>query len=220
MYTFSQVVQSSLYDLYFRAVGILPNIAGAIIVVLVGFIIAPILGGIVKKIIDLTKVDSLAESTGLFDVMRGYFKKPSISVFFGKIVKWFFIIAFFMAAAEIMNWNQITEFLNQVILYIPNVFIASAILIIGLLAGNFVEEVVVRGIKGSNAPVKHPEALGRIAKYALITFAMSATLIQLNIAKSLIEIIFAGVVLALALAFGLGGKDKAAQLIDYLDGSK
>lgn len=220
MLTFTQVVQTSLYDLYFRAVGVLPNIVGAIVIILVGFIIAPIIGGIVKKLIDITKVDSLAESSGLFDVLRGYFKKPSISLFLGKIVKWFFIVAFFMAAAEIMNWNQITDFLNQVILYIPNVFIASAILIIGLLAGNFVEEVVVRGIKGSNAPVKHPEALGRIARYALIAFAASATLIQLNIAKSLIEILFAGLVFALALAFGLGGKDKAAQLIDYLDGSK
>ncbi len=220
MYTFSQVVQSSLYDLYFKAVGILPNIVGAIVIILVGFIIAPIIGGIVKKVIDITKVDSLAENTGLFNALRGYFKKPSISVFFGKIVKWFFIIAFFMAAAEIMNWNQITDFLNQVMLYIPNVFIASAILVIGLLAGNFVEEVIVRGIKGSNTPVNHPEALGKVAKYALIAFAISATLIQLGIAKSLIEILFAGLVFAVALSFGLGGRDKAAKLIDYLDGSK
>jgi hypothetical protein len=220
MYTFSQIVQSSLYDLYLRAVGILPNVLGAIVIILVGFIIAPIIGGVVKKLFDLTRLDSLAEKAGLFDALKGYFKKPSISVFFGKIVKWFFIIGFFMAAAEIMQWNQITDFLNQVMLYIPNVFIASAILVIGLLAGNFVEEVVVRGIRGSNTPVKHPEALGKVAKYSLIAFALSATLIQLGIAKSLIEILFAGLVFALALAFGLGGKDKAAQLLDYLEGSK
>ncbi len=218
--SFTQVVQSSMVDLYFKAVGILPDVLGAIIVVLIGLVIAPILGGIVKKLIDITKVDSLAEKTGLFDALGGYFKKPSISVFFGKLVKWFFIIAFVMAAAEILKWNQITLFLNQVMMYIPNVFIASAIIVIGLLAGNFVEEVVVRGIKGSNAPVNHPEALGKIAKYALIVFALSASLIQLGIARSLIEILFTGLVFAVALAFGLGGRDKAAKLLDFLDGSK
>lgn len=220
MYSFSQVVQSSLYDLYFQAIGILPNLLGAIIIILVGLIVAPIFGGIVKKLIDVTKVDAFAEKLGLFNAVGGYFKKPSIAIFFGKLVKWFFILAFLMAAVEVMNWHQITGFLNQVIFYIPNVFIASAILVIGLLAGNFVEEVTVRGIKGSSAPVNHPEALGKISKYALVVFSVLAALIQLGIARSLIEILFAGVVFAMALAFGLGGREKAAKLLDYLDGAK
>jgi small-conductance mechanosensitive channel len=219
-YTFSDVVKSSLYDLYLQMMGILPDLIGALVIIIVGLIVAPIFGGIVKKLIDVIQIDKLAEKTGLLDALRGYFKKPSISVFFGKIVKWFFLIAFLMAAAEVLNWSQVTEFLNKVILYIPNVLIAAVILVIGLLAGKFAEEVTVRSIKGSNAPVNHPEALGKVSKYALVIFAVLAAFLQLGIAPSLIEILFAGVVLAMALAFGLGGREKAAKLLDYLDGAK
>jgi len=220
MYSFSQVVQSSLYDLYFQAMAILPDLLGAILIVLIGLIVAPIFGGIVKKLIDVTKVDAFAEKMGLFDALKGYFTKPSIAVFFGKLVKWFFIIAFMMAGAEVLGWTQITEFLNQVVLYIPNVLIAAVILVIGILTGQFVEEITVRGIKGSSAPVNHPEALGKVSKYALVVFSALAALIQLGIAKSLIEILFAGIVFAMALAFGLGGREKASKLLDYLDGAK
>jgi hypothetical protein len=219
-YTFSDVVKSSLYELYLQVMGVLPDIFGALIVIIIGLIVAPIFGGIVKKLIDLLQVDKVAEKMGLLEALNGYFKKPSISVFFGKLVKWFFMIAFLMAASEILNWPQITQFLNSVILYIPNVLIAAVILVIGVLSGKLAEEVTVRSIKGSNVPVNHPEALGRVSKYALVVFAVLAAFIQLGIAPSLIEIFFAGVVFAMSLAFGLGGREKASKLLDYLDGAK
>lgn len=220
MYQFSDIVRSSMYDLYLQVVGILPDLLGALVIIIVGLIVSPIFGGIVKKLIDVLQVDKVAEKVGLLDALRGYFKKPSISVFFGKLVKWFFVIAFLMAAAEVLDWDQVTDFLNQVIMYIPNVLIAAVILVIGTLAGKFAEEVTVRSIKGSSVPVNHPEALGKVSKYALVIFAVLAALIQLGIATSLIEILFAGIVFAMSLAFGLGGREKAAKLLDYLDGAK
>jgi hypothetical protein len=219
-YTFSDVVKSSLYELYLQTVSVLPDLFGALIVVVVGLIIAPIFGGIVKKLIDLLQVDKMAEKMGVLEALKGYFKNPSISSFFGKLVKWFFIIAFLMAASEILNWTQVTEFLNSVILYLPNVLIAAVILVIGILVGNLAGEVTVRSIKGSNVPVKHPEILGRVSKYSVLVFSILAALIQLGIAPSLIEILFAGIVLSMALAFGLGGREKASKILDYLDGAK
>ena len=219
-YTFSDVVKSSLYELYLQMMGILPDLFGAVIVIIVGLMVAPIFGGIVKKLIDLLQVDKIAEKMGLIEALKGYFKKPSISVFFGKLVKWFFVIAFLMAAAEILNWPQVTEFLNKIILYLPNVLIAAVIIVIGVLSGKFAEEITVRSIKGSNVPVNHPEALGRVSKYALVIFAALAALLQLGIAPSLIEIFFAGVVFAMSLAFGLGGREKASKLLDYIDAAK
>lgn len=220
MYSFSDVVRESMIDLWSSVVAVLPDIVGAIVIVILGLLISPIFGGVVKRIIDVLKVDEIANKMGIMDALKGYFKKPSISVFFGKLVKWFFIIAFFMAATEVLNWNQVTEFLNQVILYIPNVLIAVVILVIGMLAGKFLEEVVVRSIKGSQTPLNHPEVLGKVTRYSLVIFAVLAALIQLGIAPSLIQILFAGIVLAMALAFGLGGREKAAKLLDYIDGTK
>jgi len=219
-YSFIQIVQLSLYDLFSNVVAVLPDIIGAIIIFLIGLIVAPIFGGVVKKIVDIFKIDVLAEKVGLHDLIRPFFEKPSIAIFLGKIVKWFFIVAFLMAAVEIMQWERVTEFLNEIVLYIPNVLIAVVILVAGAIAGSFLSEVVVRSIKGSKVPVTNPDALGSIAKYSLVLFSVLAALIQLGIAPSLIQILFAGIVLAGALAFGLGGREKAAKLLDYIDGSK
>jgi len=219
-YSFAQVVQLSLYDLFARIIAILPDIIGAVVIVLIGLIVAPIFGGITKKIVDILKVDAVSEKVGLHDLLKPFFKKPSISFFLGKIVKWFFIVAFLMAAAEVLQWDRVTEFLNEIVLYIPNVLIAVVILVLGVIAGKFVDEIVVRSIKGSNAPINNPQTLGHVSKYSIVLFSVLAALIQLGIAASLIQILFSGIVLAMALAFGLGGREKAAKILDYVDGSK
>ena len=219
-YSFAEIVQISLLELWSNILSILPEVIGAIVIVIIGLIIAPIFGSLAKKIVEILKVDVLAEKVGLHDSLKPYFKKPSIAACIGKIVKWFFIIAFVMAGAEILQWDRVTEFLNQIVLYIPNVLIAVIILVIGAIAGRFLDEVVTRSLKGSNTPINHPEALGKVTRYALIVFATLADLIQLGIAPSLIQILFAGIVLAMALAFGLGGREKAAKVLDYIDGSK
>lgn len=215
-YTFTQIIQLSLLDLWGRVVEVLPDIIGAIIVLLLGLIVAPILGGIVKKVFDIIQVDMLAEKAGIKEVMASYSSKFSISLLLGKIVKWFFIIAFVMAASEILGWTKITEFLNEIVFYIPQVLIAVVILVFASIAGNFFDIVVTRSLVGSNAPVDNPQIMGKITKWSFVLFGVLAAMLQLGVAPSLIQILFAGIVLALALAFGLGGRDKAGDLLDYM----
>jgi hypothetical protein len=215
-YTFTQIIQLSLLDLWGRLVEVLPDIIGAIIVLLLGFIVAPILGGIVKKVFDIIRIDDLAEKAGLKEVVAGYSQKFSISLFLGKIVKWFFVLAFIMAAAEILGWTRITEFLNEIIFYIPQVLIAVIILVFAVIAGNFFDALVTRSLIGSNAPVDNPQVMGKITKWSFVLFGILAAMLQVGIAPSLIQILFAGIVLSLALAFGLGGRDKAGELLDYI----
>ncbi len=161
-YTFAQVIQLSLIDLWSRLIGVLPDIIGAIIVLLLGLIVAPILGGIVKKIFDIIRIDDMAEKAGILEVTSGYSKNFSISLLLGKIVKWFFIIAFVMAASEILGWARITQFLNEIVFYIPQVLIAVIILVFGVIAGNFFEAVVTRSLLGSNAPIDNPQIIGKV----------------------------------------------------------
>jgi hypothetical protein len=215
-YTFTQIIQFSLLDLWGRLIEVLPDIIGAIIVLLLGLIVAPILGGIVKKVFDIIRIDDLAEKAGLKEVVSGYTQKFSVSLLLGKIVKWFFILAFVMAAAEILGWTRITEFLNEIIFYIPQVLIAVIILVFGVIAGNFFDVLVTRSLVGSNAPVDNPQVIGKITKWAFVLFGVMAAMLQIGIAPSLIQILFAGIVLALALAFGLGGREKAGELLDYV----
>lgn len=215
-YTFTQVIQYSLFDLWGRLVSILPDIIGAIIILLLGFVIAPILGGVVKKVFDIIRIDELAEKAGIKDITTGYTKNFSISLLLGKIVKWFFILAFVMAAAEILGWTRITQFLNEIIFYIPQVLIAVIILVFGIIAGNFFDILVTRSLIGSNTPIDNPRVIGKITKWAFVLFAIMAALLQIGIAPSLIQILFAGIVFTLALAFGLGGRAKAGELLDYI----
>ena len=216
VYSFAQVVQITLLDLWSRVASILPDLIGALIIVIIGFIIAPIFGGVVKRVIDVLQIDALAEKMGVKEMFSGYSKNLSISSIIGKLVKWFFILAFLMAAAEVLKWDRITEFLNEIIFYIPQVLIAIVILVFGIIAGKFFEVVVTRSLEGSEAPVADPILIGHITKWSFMVFGALAALLQLGIAPSLIEILFGGVVLALALAFGLGGRDHASKVLDHL----
>lgn len=216
-YSFAQVVQFELLDLWGRVLDVLPDLVGALIIIVFGLIVAPILGGLVKKLIDVLRIDELSKKVGVHDMVGGYAKDFSISLIIGKLVKWFFILAFVMAAAEVLGWNRVTEFLNEIIFYIPQVLVAIVILVFAIIAGKFFEAIVTKSIQGSNTPVDKPELLGIFTRWAFVVFGVLAALLQLGIASSLIEILFGGLVLSLALAFGLGGRKKAEELLDKLD---
>ena len=215
--SFSEAVTISLINLWSSVIGFAPQIIGAFVVLILGIIIAPIFGGFAKRLIKLTKIDTLFEKTGLTGTFKNLGLHFTFSDVIGKLVKWFFLIAFLIAAMDILGWTSVTEFLKEIMLYIPNVAVAVIILAVGLIASQFVQKAVVTGLKTSGASIKNPELLGNIARWALVIFAALAALLQLGVAERLIEILFAGVVITLALAFGLGGKEKAAKFLDRFD---
>lgn len=215
-YSFTNEVIVTLLSLWDTVVGVLPRLIGAAIIVIIGFIVAPVLGGIVKRVIDVFRVDEVARRVGVHDMLKGYSNSFSISLLFGKLVKWFFILAFSMAAAEVLNWSQVTAFLNSIIFYIPSVLIAIIFLLLAIIAGKFFESIVIKSIKGSKAPVEKPEVLGMFTRWSFIVFGVFAALVQLGIAEALIIILFAGLVLSMALSFGLGGRKKAEEILGLI----
>lgn len=217
VYSFAQIVQLTILDLWGRILSVLPDIIGAVIIVIFGFIVAPVLGGLVKRFIDLLQIDTLSKKIGVNDVFQNYSEDFSVSLLIGRLVKWFFILSFTMAAAEVLGWTRITIFLNEIIFYIPQVLVAIVILVLAIIAGKFFETIVVRSIKGSNTPIDKPEVLGTITRWAFMIFGVLAALLQLGIATSLIQILFTGVVFALALAFGLGGRKKVEEILDNVN---
>ncbi len=207
------VTAASLRTVWFNFLQFLPNILGAIVVLIIGWIIASLLGGLVKKLVQSTGVDGVVERSGLNTRFNFSAKYPLLSGAIGALVKWLIIIATLVAVAGILNLPQITDFLNQVLAYIPRAIVAIAILTIGMLAAEFVANLVTKSLHASNLPVKNKHLLGLLAKYAIIVFSIMAALTQLNIVPQLIQIAFGGLVLALALAFGLGGREEAARLL-------
>ncbi len=213
--TWGEAITMSLIGLWERFIDFLPALLGALIIFIFGWTIAVTLGRLVEKAIKTAKIDSALEKLGIGQRFAEAGMKINIAGFFGGLIKWFLILVFLMAATDVLQLSEVTNFLNSIILYIPNVVVAVVILAIAFLVGNFVYNVV----KGSTraAGVMSATLLAALSKWAIVIFGFLAALIQLGIAVSLVNTIFIGIVAALSLAiglsFGLGGKEDAAVIL-------
>ena len=127
--SWTEIVTISLQTLWSGFVGFLPSLLGAVIVFVVGWIIASLIGRLVVQIIRTLRVDHILEKIGLKKALEKGKIKLNTANLVGDVVRWFFIIVFLMAATDILDLPQVTEFLRQVILYIPQLIVAILILL-------------------------------------------------------------------------------------------
>ena len=214
--TWAEVVTTSLQTLWVGFVSFLPNLLGAIIVFLIGWIIASLLGRLTKQIVQTLRIDQILSKMNLKKSLDRANLKLDSGKFIGELVRWFFIVVFMMAATDILGLSQVTDFLKQVILYIPQLMVAVLILLAAILIANFLERLVRASVEA--AGLKSANFLAMVTKWSILVFAILAALLQLGIVPALIQTIFTGLVAALVvsigLAFGLGGKEMAAQILD------
>lgn len=193
-------------------------IIGAIIVFLVGLFVSKTIGKLTAQILKGIYVDKAVESTGLKKILEKIGFKLEVSQALGFLVKWFLYAVTLVATADILGLSQISEFLNSVVLYIPNVIIAVVILVVGVIISNFVQTLVKETAVA--AQIEIAQFLSDVARWAILVFTVMAALIQLNVATQLTQILFTGFVFMIALAggiaFGLGGKDKAQNILNKL----
>ncbi len=203
----TSALQAALTTLLEKISSVLPNIIGAILILIIGSIIAMLLGSLVGTGIKKLKIDTALEKTLLYPVSENLGIKISTSRLFSELVKWFVLIIVFIAAADVANMSQITDFFNEVLLYLPNVFVAVVILLVASLLATFVANLITTSFKDELG------YLSGIAKFAIFTFAILAAMNQLQISRPLVEILFTGIVATGVLAFGLGGKDVAGDIV-------
>lgn len=215
----ANVIESSFADLWFAVVQFVPAIIAAVAIFLIGWVVSVILYRIVDQVVKVLKIDDLLETAGVEDMVKRAGFKLDTGAFLGTLVQWFVMIAFLVAAFNILGLNIVTVFLAQVVLrYIPQIIVAVLILILAAIVAE-----VVRGIIASSARVAGAHSgnlAGTIAKYAIWTTAIMAVLNQLGVASSFVQTLFTGFVVALSLAFGLafglGGKEAAARVIEHV----
>lgn len=212
------VIIGSLQNLWGGAIVTLGNIVGALIVLLVGLIVAAGLGTLVERVINLIKLDKALVGLGL----QEYFNRAGISLssskFFGKLVYWFFVVVFLLAASDILGFYSLSNFLRETLLYIPNVVVAVLIMLAAVVIANFLKRVVHASVK--TAKLHASKFLASLTWWSVVVFGFFAALSQLGIAVSIINSLVTGFVAMLAIAggiaFGLGGKEYAANLISKL----
>ena len=209
---------SAIQSNYNNFVELAPFIMGALAVFLFGWILAEIASRAIMKMSRRVKLDWLSEKIGLKHFLERARAKMSPSELIAKSVKGYLIFLFFIEATKVAKLTEIAEFLTTVISYVPEVIIAVFIMLVGIRIGNTMQAVISTSL--SFAKSTTADALGMVAKYTVVAFAVLAALSQLNIADILIQTLFIGFVAMLTiaggLAFGLGGKDVVREILESM----
>lgn len=217
--TWGQVLLQSFQDLWIGVVSFVPGLIVAILIFVIGWIVASIVGRVVAQVIGMLKLDTALRSAGLDSVMHRAGLELNSGVFLGQLVRWFIIVVFLIAALQIVGLTQVNEFLRDVVLgYLPNVIVAALILLVAGVLADTVQSVVTSSARAAN--VHSAGFLGSIARWSIWVLALITALAHLGIAPAFMQILFTGIVAMLALAgglaFGLGGREAAGRYIEKL----
>lgn len=188
----------------------IPQLIGAILIVVIGYIVAKLLQAVVSRVLKAVGFDGWMERGGIKQFFDRAQTRETPATVLGKLVFWFVFIITITMAADALGIQQVSQVLAQLIAYIPSIIAAILILILAALLANFLSGIV-RGATGS-------AILASIARYAIIVYAVFAALTELGIAVQLTAptflIVLGAIALAAAIAFGWGGRDVAKDLIE------
>src|SRR5574343_2086020 len=206
----------SLVDSWNGVMSFLPNLVGAILFFALGWILGSLVEKLIEGLFKTFKVDSLLKTSGLEDVVERSGHKLNSGKFIGTLVKWFVIVVFFVSSLDFLGLGKVNDFLYSTINYLPRVIIAVLVLMAAVIIADAIHRIVVASAR--EAHVKSAMLLGSIAKWAIWIFAVLAALVHLGIAQELIYTLYSAIVISVAvavgLAFGLGGKDVAADMLE------
>lgn len=213
-----EITYTALSNLVQEFILFVPDLIGALVVFVIGWYVAKVIGRVVTKILQQLKLDKIFEQRGWKDILDKADLKLSISQFIGEILKWILVIVSLLAAVEILGFVQFANFLKDLINWLPNLVIAVAIFVVAVIIADILAKIARATVE------KIKSGFGRVAemftKWAVYIFAFLAILIQLGIAVDLIKILFTGLIAGLAiafgLAFGLGGQRVASETLDEL----
>jgi len=210
------VTIEALQGLWQRFLILFPRIIGAIIIFLIGWFIAAGIGKLVSETLKRLQFNRIFEKGGWKSALEKADLKADAAGFIGAIVKWVLVIVFLLAAVEILGLVEFAGFLTNVLGYLPNVIVAALIFVVAVIIADLLEKVIRATVEGIK--VGYGGVAGAIIKWSIWIFAILAILLQLQIATQLILTLFTGLVASLTiaggLAFGLGGKDFAAEILE------
>jgi hypothetical protein len=194
----------------------LPRLALAGVVLIAGWLAAKVAKFAVVKALRAINFNVLTERAGMDGFLRQGGIQSDTTDIFGLLVYWLVIFATLVTACNSLGLTYVTDLLGQVVVFLPKVLVALVILAFGAYFAAFVGGAVIAYCR--NVEVQDAELLGRLAQYAIIVFVVLIVLDQINIGGTIVRqsflIILGGVVLALALAFGIGGQHWAAGLLE------
>lgn len=211
----TQSLVSAMTALWTKVAGFIPNLFVALVLVLLGFVVAKLLDTLLSKLLGKVGLDRLMTGTGLTKMLARVGIHASVSTLIGKIVYWFVLLIFLVSAAESLGLQRVSATLDVLALYLPKVFGAALVLLAGVLLAQLVSSLVRGAAEGVGLEYAH--GLGRVAQGLVIIISISVAIGQLEVKTDLlnnvIAIVLISVGLAVALALGLGSRDIASQIL-------
>lgn len=213
-----EITRSALIELWQGFLNFIPSLLIVIIVLIVGWFLAIWVGKIVAEILRKLKIDKAFGKGAWRQALEKADLKIDAAGFIGAIAKWILAIVFLMIAAEILGWEAFAVFIGDVLAYLPNVIVAALIFVVTIIVVDIIEKIVKTGAEGVKEG--YGQVVGMVAKWSIWAFAILAILHQLGIAPEFMETLLFGVVamivIAFGLAFGLGGREVAAEILQDL----
>ena len=214
--SWTEITVNSLQNLWSQVLNFAPSLIGALIVLIVGLIIASGVRALIERVVNTLKINSLLRQVGL----SPFFERAGIQInsgkFFGLLAYWFLVIVFVLAATDILGLFGVSLFLRDILSYIPNIIVAVLIMLAAVVLANFLKSLVKASVL--SAKLHGSNFLGVLTWWTMIVFGFLAALIQLGIAAAILNTLITGLIAMIALAggiaFGLGGKDYAAYLLE------
>ncbi len=211
----TQSLVSAMTALWTKVAGFIPNLFVALILVLLGFVVAKLLDTLLSKLLGKVGLDRLMAGTGLTKLLSRAGIQVPVSTLIGKIVYWFILLIFLVSAAESLGLERVSATLDVLALYLPKVFGAALVLLAGVLLAQLLSGLVRSAAEGVG--LDYANGLGRIAQGLVIIISISVAIGQLEVKTDLlnnvIAIVLISVGLAVALALGLGSRDIVGQIL-------
>jgi hypothetical protein len=216
MENFLNLVLEPLKDLFIKFKAFVPNMLAMLIIVLIGFIFARVIRLLLVKFLGAVNFDSWSDRMGFTKLMRrgDVWSKPSTVV--ANMMFWLLVIITLLAGLYALQISAMNHLVTSIIGYIPQLFSAVMILVIGYVFSEFVSRAVL--IAAANSGFHYAKLLAKAVNTLLIVLILAMVLEQLQIAPTVVlaafSIVFGGIVIALAIAFGVGGIPAARRMIE------
>ena len=207
--TWQEAIAASFNHAFGQIIGLLPNVVAMLVVLVVGYIVAHVLDRFATALSQSLGLETAAERSGLMTSMKQVGIRRSVPSIVGQIVFWLIMCVFVTAAFNILGLQAVSAAMEKIVAYIPNLLVATVVVVVGLLVAGFLRGVVATS--ADRVGISYAENLANGVYYvlALMTFigAIEQHHIEFGLLKELILIAFGGLALGFGLAFGLGGRE-------------
>ncbi|MBU1043637.1 MAG: hypothetical protein KJ915_04475 [Candidatus Omnitrophica bacterium] len=217
-FTWSDVFNTSLQNLWFGFVQFAPRLVLAIVFFIIGWVLGSLIARAIEQVFNSLKIDNLFKTIGAENFFRKAGMNLNSGYFIGQIIRWFVIIVFLLPSLNLVGLTDVSSFLGDSVLgFLPQVVIAAFVLIIAAVVSEGLSKAVLATAKAMD--LKAANMLANVSKYAVWVFAIIIALGKLGLGDYM-SILFSGIIAMLALggalAFGLGAKDAAGRFISKL----